>query len=130
MLIWLNKKNNAATAQYNRRGCVILIKRYNYKDNKNKCVIEKKKYLVYLNDEVTEPIVVFSADTIAECKDWIEKQLEGLTPVDDEHPCSEDVMNSSHTFYYEVYEGDMIVETNRVAEYNDLCYASDYYYRD
>ena len=31
--------------------------------------MEKKKYLVYLNDEVTEPIVVFSADTIAECKE-------------------------------------------------------------
>ena len=26
-------KNNAATAQYKRRGCVILIKMYNYKDN-------------------------------------------------------------------------------------------------
>ena len=35
--------------------------------------MEKKRYLVYLNDEVTFPIVVFSADTIAECKDWIEK---------------------------------------------------------
>ena len=93
-------------------------------------MIEKKKYLVYLNDEVNFPIVVFSADKIAECKDWIEKQLEGLTPVDDEHPCTDDIMYSSHTFYYEVYEGDMIVETNGVAEYNDLCYAIDYYYRD
>lgn len=35
--------------------------------------MEKKRYLVYLNDEVTFPIAVFSADTIAECKDWIEK---------------------------------------------------------
>ena len=114
---------NAVAALYNKRGTT-------YKNNKNKCVMEKKRYLVYLNDEVNFPIVVFSADTIAECKDWIEKQLEGLTPVDDEHPCTDDVMYSSHTFYYEVYEGDMIVETNGVAEYNDLCYASDYYYRD
>ena len=54
--------------------------------------MEKKKYLVYLNDEVIEPIVVFSADTVSECKEWIAKQLEGLTPVDDEHPCTDDIM--------------------------------------
>ena len=90
----------------------------------------KKKYVVYYNDEVNEPADVFSADTLEECKHWIDLQLEVKTPVDDEHPCTDDVMYSSHTFYYEVYEGDMIVETNGVAEYNDLCYASDYYYRD
>ena len=92
--------------------------------------MEKKKYLVYLNDEVTEPIVVFSADMVSECKEWIAKQLEGLTPVDDEHPCTEEVMNSSHTFYYEVYEGEMIITTNSVEEYGELCYSSDYYYTD
>ena len=92
--------------------------------------MEKKKYIVYRNDDVNEPVDVFSADTIAECKDWIEKQLEGLTPVDDEHPCSEDVMYSSHTFYYEVYEGEMITEIDGVAVYSDLCYSSGYYYKD
>ena len=92
--------------------------------------MEKKKYLVYLNDEVNYPFVVYSADTIAECKEWINKHLEGKTPVDDEHPCSEEVMNSSHTFYYEVYEGEMVITTNSVEEYNDLCYSSDYYYTD
>ena len=113
---------NAVAALYNRKGTT-------YK-NKNKCVMEKKKYVVYYNDEVNEPADVFSADTLEECKHWIDLQLEVKTPVDDEHPCTDDVMYSSHTFYYEVYEGDMIVETNGVAEYNDLCYASDYYYRD
>ena len=92
--------------------------------------MEKKKYIVYYNDEVNEPADVFSADTLEECKHWIDLQLEGKIPVDEEHPCTHDIMYSSHTFYYEVYEGDMIVETNGVAEYNDLCYASDYYYRD
>ena len=92
--------------------------------------MEKKKYIVYYNDEVNEPADVFSADTITECKDWIEKQLEGLTPVDEEHPCTDDVMYSSHTFYYEVYEGDMIELINGVAIFNDFCYASDYYYTD
>lgn len=92
--------------------------------------MEKKKYVVYYNDEVNEPADVFSADTIAECKDWIEKQLEGLTPVDEEHPCSDDVMRSSKTFQYEVYEGEMITEIDGVAVYSDLCYSSDYYYKD
>ena len=93
--------------------------------------MEKKKYIVYYNDGVNEPADVFSADTAEECKSWIAEQLKGEIPVDDEHPCTDDVMYSSHTFYYEVYEGDMIVENeDGVAEYNDLCYASDYYYRD
>ena len=92
--------------------------------------MEKKKYIVYYNDDVNEPADVFSADTLEECKQWIDAQLEGMIPVDEEHPCSDDVMYSSKTFYYEVYEGDMIVETNGVEEYNDLCYSSDYYYTD
>ena len=92
--------------------------------------MEKKKYLVYLNDEVTEPIVVFSADTIQECKDWINEQVEGLTPVNEEFPCTDDVMYSSHTFLYEVYEGEMIMVTNGVEEYSEWVYASDYYYTD
>ena len=96
--------------------------------------MEKKRYLVYLNDEVTFPIVVFSADTIAECKDWIEKQLEGLTPVDEEHPCTDNVMYSSKTFYYEVYDKP-IVETNGSEyasdwTYNDAVYSTAYFYAD
>lgn len=92
--------------------------------------MEEKKYIVYLNDGVNEPANVFSADTLAECKDWIAGQLEGKIPVDEEHPCSEDVMNSSHTFYYEVYEGEMITEVDGEAEFNDSCYMSDFYYTD
>ena len=96
--------------------------------------MEKKKYLIYLNDEVTEPIVVFSADTVSECKEWIAKQLEGLTPVDDEHPCTDNVMYSSKTFYYEVYDKP-IVETNGSEYasdwvYNEAVYTTDYYYTD
>ena len=96
--------------------------------------MEKKKYVVYYNDEVNEPADVFSADTIAECKDWIEKQLEGLTPVDEEHPCTDNVMYSSKTFYYEVYDKP-IVETNGSEyasdwTYNDAVYSPAYFYAD
>ena len=93
--------------------------------------MEKKKYIVYYNDGVNEPADVFSADTVEECKDWIVEQLKGKTPVDDEHPCSEKVFDSASTFFYEVYEGEPIVENeDREAELKDACYTSDYYYRD
>lgn len=88
--------------------------------------MEKKKYIVYYNDEVNDPNEVFTADTLTECEDWIEDQLEGKTPVNEEF----DVFMSSKVFSYEVYEGEMITEVNGQAVYNDWCYASDYYYRD
>lgn len=96
--------------------------------------MEKKKYVVYKNDEVNEPVDVFSADTIAECKEWINEQLEGMTPVNEEYPCTDDVMRSSKTFYYEVYDKP-IVETNGSEyasdwTYNDAVYTSDYYYNN
>lgn len=90
--------------------------------------MEKKKYIVYKNDDVNEPVDVFSADTIAECEEWINEQVEGLTPVTEQY--DERVVNTSKTFYYEVYEGEMITEIDGVAVYSDLCYSSDYYYKD
>lgn len=90
--------------------------------------MEKKKYIVYKNDDVNEPAIVFSADTIAECKEWINEQVEGLTPVTEQY--DERVVNTSKTFQYEVYEGEMITEIDGVAVYSDLCYSSDYYYNN
>ena len=88
----------------------------------------KEKYTVYYNDEVNEPAVMFSAETLEKCKTWIDGMLEGKIPVDDEHACTDDVFYSSKTFLYEVYEGDMIVEEDGEAIYKDFCYTSDYYY--
>lgn len=90
--------------------------------------MEKKKYIVYYNDDVNEPVDMFSADTIAECKEWINEQIEGLTPVTEQY--DERVVNTSKTFQYEVYEGEMITEVNGVAVYSNLCYSSDYYCKD
>ena len=111
-----------------------IIKGITYKNNKNKCAMEKKKYIVYYNDEVNEPADVFSADTLEECKHWIDLQLEVKTPVDEEHPCTDNVMYSSKTFYYEVYDKP-IVETNGSEyasdwTYNDAVYSTDYFYAD
>ena len=90
--------------------------------------MKENKFKVYYNDDVNCSPIVFEADTLAECKDWIAKQLEGKTPVNDEYPCTEDVMRSAKTFSYEVYEGEMIVEEDGDAIFKDFCYTSDYYY--
>ena len=92
--------------------------------------MEEKKFNVYFNDEVNCPVVVFSADTLKECKDWIKDELKCKTPVNDEYPCTDDVMYSSRTFYYEVYEGDIIVEVDGEPVFNNCCYYSNYYYTD
>jgi hypothetical protein len=91
-----------------------------------------KRYTVYYNDEVNEVADVFSADTLEECKEWINKELEGMTPVNEEYPCTDDVMYSSKTFFYEVYDRP-IVETNGSEyesdwTYNEAVYMTDYYY--
>lgn len=95
---------------------------------------EKKKYTVYKNDEVNEIVDMFSANTLEECKEWINKELEGMVPVDEEHPCTDDVMYSSKTFFYEVYDRP-IVETNGSEyasdwTYNEAVYQTDYYYTE
>ena len=92
--------------------------------------MEEKIFNVYFNDGVNCPIIVFEADTLEECKDWIKEQLKGKTPVNDEYPCTDDVMYSSRTFGYEVYKGSMIVEEDGEPVFNNCCYSSDFYYTD
>lgn len=96
--------------------------------------MDKKKYIVYYNDEVNEVAEVFSAETLDDCKDWINMQLEGMIPVNDEYSCTDDVMFSSKTFFFAVYDRP-IVETNGSEYesdwiYNEAVYTSDYYYID
>ena len=93
--------------------------------------MEEKIFNVYFNDGVNCPIIVFEADVLEACKDWIKEQLKGKTPVNDEYPCTDDVMSSSRTFGYEVYKGGMIVETeDGKPVFNNCCYSSDFYYTD
>ena len=90
--------------------------------------MKENKFKVYYNDGVNSPAIVFESGTVTECKKWIEEELKGKTPVNDEFPCTEDVMRSSKTFSYEVYEGEMIVEKDGEAIFKDFCYTSDFYY--
>ena len=92
--------------------------------------MEKKKYTVYYDDEVNEVADVFSADTLEECKEWINEQLEGKTPVNEEYPCTDDVMYSSKTFFYKVYDRPIIEIVNDEEIFNEAVYMTDYYYTD
>lgn len=89
---------------------------------------EKKKYTVYYNDEVNEIADVFSADTLEECKEWINEQLVGKTLVDAQY--DENVVNTSKTFIYEVYDRPIIEIINDEEIFNEAVYMTDYYYTD
>lgn len=88
------------------------------------------KYTVYYNDEVNEIADVFSADTLEVCTDWINKQLTCMTPVNEDYPCSEDVMCSSKTFFYEVYDRPIVETVDDEDIFNESIYSTDYYYAD
>ena len=51
--------------------------------------------------------------------------------VDDEHPCSDDVYESSRTAKYEVYDGDpIIIKEDGETESFDPVYESGYFYTE
>lgn len=91
---------------------------------------QQKKYVVYYNDEVNEMADVFRADTLEECQAWIDEDLRGRTPVDEEHPCTDDVFYSSSVFYYEVYDRPIVEVVGDEDIFNEAVYSTDYYYAD
>ena len=95
--------------------------------------MKEKKFVVYYDDQVNEPAEMFSAETLEECINWINACLEGKTPLDDEHACSEYPESTSRLFLYEVYEGGMMADTDEEdeePEWKNPCYTSEYYYAD
>lgn len=91
---------------------------------------QQKKYVVYCNDEVNEMADVFRADTLEECQAWIDEDLRGRTPVDGDHPCTDDVFYSSSVFYYEVYDRPIVEVVGDEDIFNEPVYSTDYYYAD
>lgn len=71
---------------------------------------------------------VFRADTLEECQAWIDEDLRGRTPVDGDHPCTDDVFYSSSVFYYEVYDRPIVEVVDDEEIFNEAVYTSDYYY--
>ena len=67
----------------------------------------KRKTMIYIffNDRVQPATCVHRCSTIEEAKEWISEQLKGYTMVDDNHPFNDDVIASSRTAKYMVFDG-------------------------
>ena len=86
---------------------------------------------IYYDDGVNPGVCVHTCSTLEEAKGWINEQLKGYTVVDDDHMCSEDVMESAKTALYEVFDGEPII----INEYNEPgfevpVYVSDLFYTE
>lgn len=88
----------------------------------------EKKYKVYYNDDVNAPVAMFSAESLEECKAWIKETAGALTSVDDEHPCSNEVFDSSDVFCFEVYNRPIVEVIDDEDVFNEPVYQSAPYY--
>ena len=83
---------------------------------------------IYFNDGVQPSTCVRTCRTIEEAKEWIKEQLKGYTMVDDNHPCTDDVIASSRTAEYMVFDCEPFVAG--APFYGQLIYESDYFYTE
>lgn len=90
----------------------------------------EKNYKVYYNDEVNEIAEVFAANTLDECKQWISEDLVNKTPVDEEHNCTDNILYSAKTFYYEVYDRPVVEVIDDENIFNEAVYTTGYYYAE
>ena len=86
---------------------------------------------IYYDDGVNPGVCMHTCSTLKEAKGWINEQLKGYTVVDDDHMCSEDVMESAKTALYEVFDGEPII-LNGYGEPNFEVpvYVSDLFYTE
>ena len=86
---------------------------------------------IYFNDGVQPSTCVRTCRTIEEAKEWIREQLKGFTMVDDIHPCSDEVIASSKTAEYLVFDGEPFAAfENGGPCFGELIYVSDYFYTE
>ena len=83
---------------------------------------------IYYNDGVQPSTCVRTCRTLEEAKEWISEQLKGYTMVDDNHPCTDDVIASSKTAEYMVFDCEPFVAG--APFFGQLIYVSDYFYTD
>lgn len=86
---------------------------------------------IYYVDGVNPGVCLHTCSTLEEAKGWINEQLKGYTVVDDDHMCSEDVMESAKTVLYVVFDGEPLI----INEYNEPnfevpVYVSDLFYTE
>lgn len=86
---------------------------------------------IYYNDGVNPSACVHTCNTLEEAKEWIKHELKGCTMVDADHQCTEDVMASSKTALYEVYDGEPItLDEDGEPNFEEPIYESDYFYTE
>lgn len=60
---------------------------------------------IYYEDGVNPSECVHTCNTIEEAKQWTNHELKGHTMVDNNHPCSGDMIASSRAAQYLVFDG-------------------------
>lgn len=86
---------------------------------------------IYYDDGVNPGVCLHTCSTLEEAKGWINEQLKGYTVVDDDHMCSEDVMESAKTARYVVYDGEPItLEEDGEPILAEPIYRSDHFYTE
>ena len=86
---------------------------------------------IYFDDEVQQSVCVHTCSTLEEAKQWINGQLKDYIVVDDIHNCTEDVMGTSKTALYEVYNGEpYTIGEDGMPYLTEPIYESDYFYTE
>lgn len=84
---------------------------------------------IYYADGVNPSTCQHTCSTLKEAKKWINEQTKGRTMVDSDASCSEDVMNSSKTAFFAVYDGGPLTFNENGDEVlHEPIYASSYFY--
>lgn len=84
---------------------------------------------IYFVDGVQTCVCVHTCSTLAEAKNWVNKQLKGYTMVDADHPCTKDVFQSSKTALYLVFDGEpLIIGEDEEPTIAEPIFKSDYFY--
>lgn len=64
---------------------------------------------IFYDDGVQPSTCVHTCNTIKEAVDWIGRQLKGHELIDTDYQSAENVLTSSKTAQYQVYDGDPVV---------------------
>lgn len=84
---------------------------------------------IYYADGVNPSTCQHTCSTLEEAKKWINEQTKGRTMIDSHAPCSDDVMGSSKTAFFAVYDGDPVnFDENGDEVFYEPIYASSYFY--
>ena len=86
---------------------------------------------IYYADGVNPSTCQHTCSTLKEAKKWINEQTKGRTMIDPYASCSEDVMESSKTAFFAVFDGDPVsFDENGEEVFHEPIYATPYFYTE